>query len=280
MIVLTVMKSDSESEAKNIMQKRNNFFIYDRIMSGKYKKQKSNNSLINIISIEDTYHTEHPKPSVVDLFQTGFMEAVQKYGINVQLVPADIYEMIGDQSSSFHDNFCGGVNGILSYGEKEVLNRFTEAVENAGDNFDSKLKKGLESFSISDPHSEYNAYDGQNFNMKTRTRFCVEICRPRYWQIVITALLPAIDDFITEYYPKWSSMPADEKKFAHTLFADVLREIAEKITVKSNRDIFEQSQYTKLFVRIFKKQILAIAWGMFDANDKNKTAFGSMFTEE
>lgn len=245
-------------------------------MSGKYRREKSNDSLINIISTEETYHTAHPKEAMADLFQTGFMEAIREYGVNVQIVPADIYEMIGDQSSSLHDNFCGGVNGIISYGEKEVLNRFTEAIENAGDSFDDKLRSGLRSFCSSNTHSKYNAYDGQSFNMKIRTRFCVEICRPRYWQRVIAPLLPAIDDYITEYYPKWAFMPEAERMFIHKLFADVLREIAEEIIGKDiySMQLFEQREWLKLYTTVFKKQILAIAWGMFDENDKNKTAFG------
>lgn len=247
-------------------------------MSGKYNKQKSNDSLINIISSEDTYHTEHPKPSVVDLFQTGFLEAVRKYGVNVQLVPADIYEIIGDQSSSFHDNFCGGINGIISYGEKEILNRFTEAIGKAGDNFDDKLKKGFETFISSDPHSKHNAYDGQRFDMKIRTRFCVEICRPKYWQILIEPLLPDIDGYISEHYPKWGLMPENEKIFVHKLSADALREIAEKITGKNIPNIFERSRYIKQYANVFKKQILAMAWCMFDQEDRNKTMFGGYMT--
>ena len=258
----------------HLCAKRNGSIFYDINMSGKYRKLKSNDLLINIVSTEKTYHTEHPKTSVVDVFQAGFMDAVQKYGVNVQVTPADIYESIGDQSSIFHDNFCGGVNGIISYGEKEVRNRFVEAIEKAGDSFDNKLKKGLEAFFVSDPHSKYNTYDGQSFNMKTRTRFCVEICRPKYWQIIITPLVHAIDDYIAEYYPKWVSMPADERKFAYILFADVLRGIAGEITEMNSCDIFEQSKTVKLYVKIFKKQILAIAWAMFDETDKSKTAFG------
>ena len=184
---MIVMVSDLESENGKKMRKCAGLSTTIIYMSGKYEKKKSKDLLINIKSTEDTYHTAHPKESVVDLFQAGIMQAIQEYGVNVQVALADIYEMIGDQSSSFHDNFCGGVNGIISYGEKEVLNRFAEAVEKAGDSLDDKLRSGLRSFCIADSHSKYNAYDGQSFNMKTRTLFCVEICRPKYWQIVSVA---------------------------------------------------------------------------------------------
>lgn len=245
-------------------------------MSGKYEKRKSNNSLINIISTEEAYRTARPKESVVDLFQAGFMAAIREYGINIQLAPAEIYEMIGNQSSSFHDNFCGGVNGIISYGEKEILNRFTEAIEKAEDDFDDKIRSGLKSLCIADSHSKYNAHDGQSFSMGVRTKFCVEVCRPKYWQIVITPLIPAIDDYISRIYPKWVFMPDFERDFTHRLLADAFREIAGEIAKKElyNMPRLEQMENLRLYASVFKKQILGIAWAMFDEKDKNRTSFG------
>ena len=231
-------------------------FNYDYLyMSGKYEKKKSKDLLINIKSTEDTYRTAHPKESVVDLFQAGIVQAIQEYGVNVQV---------------------GGVNGIISYGEKEVLNRFTEAVEKADESLDDKLRNGFRSFCIADSHSKYNAYDGQSFNMKTRTLFCVELCRPKYWQIVIESLLPAIDGYIAEVYPKWVLMPETEKSFAHWMFADMLREIAGEIAEKDLYDMprLEQTEHLRLYAAVFKKQILGIAWAMFDDKDKNRSSFG------
>lgn len=274
---MIAMVSDLKSEKRKEHTKMIKAFNYDNVyMNAKYEKKKSKDSLVNIISTKGTYHTAHPKESVVDLFQTGIIQAIREYGVNIQVALTDVYEMIGDQSSSFHDNFCGGVNGIISYGEKEVLNRFAEAVEKAGDSLDDKLRSGLRSFCIADSHSKYNAYDGQSFNMKVRTQFVVELCRPKYWQIVIKPLLPAINDYVTEVYPKWALMPEIEKSFVHRMFADVLREIAGEIVEKDLYKLprLEQAEYLRLYVTVFKKQILGIAWAMFDDKDKNRTSFG------
>ena len=246
-------------------------------MGRRYVVGKSYDNLISLGEDGAVYRSARPKESLIDSAQTAYLLLLEKYGENYIISPKMLWEEMECSHSTFCDNFKG-INDFISISERTVIDRFSEAVDEAEEGLDKKLKNGFKALYTVDPHSRYNAFETININMELRTEFCVIVFGSEYWRILLKPLIPAIDDYLIECDPYWNELTEAEREFAYSLFADAFRRTVGLMIEQhiSRRSIFEQSERMRIFVSMYKKQLQNIYWSLFENRQEKKSFIRSL----